>query len=450
MIRYLDISFPLTSIEKNVITVPFKIIYQTHSKALESKIADKYPDLITMAGYNAEQLKRLLVMKKEIQNGLTPADVDEIHNVFYEKYFLDPIQKTDNVTKIKLTAFDCKMWTDEEPYLEINGEISADIDEMFQKLYTRKKIIVKKDVKSFKQTVMLKLISHLPLIYIFDKPTFLFSFFFNNIFLKSIDKRGTFWNTKMRSQFKVKNFEKAEKSFEFIGFNQIKIKILDFGTNLMNKISNNKLETGVLAMMALGMVRNRHMFGEAATPEKTAVITYGRFNPVTRGHEKLFDVINTQATKTNGDMIVFASPSEGDAKNPIGFSTKIKLLKELIPRYAKSFNTKKFTSFIDILVYLYKMGYKNIVIVVGSDRIKSIKALANNYNGIRGKAHGFYKFNTIKVISSGSRDDDTISGTQMREWAMKNNIQKFKNGLPSGSTLKHAKYIMNMIREGSK
>lgn len=446
MIRYLDISFPLTTIEKNIISVPFKIIYQTPSKALELKIAQKYPDLVTLAAYNPEQLKRLLVMKKEIQKGITSSEVNEIHNIFYEKYFMDPFQMQDDISTIKLTAFDCKMWTDELPYLELNGVISADIDLMFRKLLSKRKLIIKKDIKSFKQTVIFKLTSHLPLIYIFDKPTFLFSFFFHEIFLKTLDKPGTFWNKTVRKQFKIKKFEKADKQIELFGFNQIRIKILNFASNLANKISKNKLEAGVLGFMVYGHLRNKKLqnYGEAVTPGKSAVITYGRFNPATKGHKVSFDFQVQYAKKLNADPIIYSSPSEGDEKNPISFSNKIKILKELMPEYSKYFSNKKYTSFIAILVNLYEMGYKNVVVIIGDDRVKDIKRLAVQYNGIKGKPHGFYKFDNVKVISSGERKKG-VSGTQMRKWANAGDLRNFQKGLAGTASVAQAKNIMKMI-----
>lgn len=447
MVRYLDISFPLTAVEKNTISVPFKVIYQTSSKSLELKIAEKYPDLIVHASYNAEQLKRLLQMKSDIKNGLTSSDIDKIHDIFYDKYFLDPFVKNDQVSEIKLTGYDCKVWTDAEaPYLEITGIISSDIDIIFQKLLLKRKFIIKKDFKSFKQTVSLKLRSHLPLMYIFDKPTFLLSHFFHEIFMRQLDKHGTFWNTKIRQSFKIKEFEKAQKEIELLSFNEIRIKILDFGKNLMNKISQNKLETGILGLMALGVIRNRHMYGEAVTPGKTAVITYGRFNPVTKGHKVSFDYLVQLAKKNAADPIIFSSPSEGDEKNPIGFTQKIAILKELMPEYSKYFSNKKFHSFIDIATYIYAQGYKNLIVVIGDDRVKDIKRLVLQYNGVRGKKHGFYKFDSLKAVTSGERKKG-VSGTQMRKWASDNDLQHFKAGLAGTPSMAQAKKIMKLVRD---
>ena len=54
---------------------------------------------------------------------------------------------------------------------------------------------------------------------------------------------------------------------------------------------------------------------------------------------------------------------------------------------------------IDIAVKLYDEGYTDLVMIVGSDRVKEFSTLLNTYNGVEGKRHGFYKFNSIDVVS---------------------------------------------------
>ena len=70
---------------------------------------------------------------------------------------------------------------------------------------------------------------------------------------------------------------------------------------------------------------------------------------------------------------------------------------------------------------LYSQGYKNLVMVAGSDRVTEFQTLLDKYNNTKGR-HGEYKFDTIKVVSAGERDADAegdsgASGTKMREYA---------------------------------
>ena len=75
---------------------------------------------------------------------------------------------------------------------------------------------------------------------------------------------------------------------------------------------------------------------------------------------------------------------------------------------------------INIATKLYDEGFKNVTMVVGSDRVKEFSSLLNTYNGVEGKRHGFYKFDNINVVSAGERDPDAegvtgMSASKMRQ-----------------------------------
>ena len=52
----------------------------------------------------------------------------------------------------------------------------------------------------------------------------------------------------------------------------------------------------------------------------------------------------------------------------------------------------------EIANFLHEKGYRNVNMVVGSDRIKEFDMLLNKYNGVKAK-HGYYKFKNINIIS---------------------------------------------------
>ena len=60
--------------------------------------------------------------------------------------------------------------------------------------------------------------------------------------------------------------------------------------------------------------------------------------------------------------------------------------------------------------------------------------MLNTYNGVEGKAHGYYKFNSINVVSAGERDPDAegaegMSASKMRAAAKVDDYSSFKLGL---------------------
>ena len=105
----------------------------------------------------------------------------------------------------------------------------------------------------------------------------------------------------------------------------------------------------------------------------------------------------------------------------------------------------------EIANFLHEKGYRNVNMVVGSDRIKEFDMLLNKYNGVKAK-HGYYKFKNINIISAGERDPDAddvsgMSASKMREFAEKGDFEGFKDGVPSkGKNL--AKKLYDDIRKG--
>ena len=160
--------------------------------------------------------------------------------------------------------------------------------------------------------------------------------------------------------------------------------------------------------------------------------TFGRFNPPTIGHEKLMD-----ATKKIGrNYRVYASHSQDASKNPLDYNTKVKYMKRMFPKHSRSIKSDNVRTAIDVAVKLHDEGFKNLTMVVGSDRVREFQKLLNDYNGKQAR-HGFYDFKTIKVKSAGERDPDAegisgMSASKMRKAAQNNDYDSFKQGLPVG------------------
>jgi hypothetical protein len=158
--------------------------------------------------------------------------------------------------------------------------------------------------------------------------------------------------------------------------------------------------------------------------------TFGRFNPPTIGHEKLMD-----ATKKVGrNYRVYASHTQDSRRNPLDHQTKIDYMKKMFPKHRGQIKDDNARSAIDVAVKLHHEGFKNLTMVVGSDRVKEFKDLLQKYNGVEAR-HGFYNFKTIKVKSAGARDPDAeglrgMSASKMRKAAQDNKYDAFKLGLP--------------------
>ena len=185
--------------------------------------------------------------------------------------------------------------------------------------------------------------------------------------------------------------------------------------------------------------------------EKTesVVFTFGRFNPPTTGHEKLIEKVRKIAG--GDDYYIFPSHSQNPKKDPLPFSKKVAYMRDMFPKHKRNIvANNKLKTALDIAVYFHEQGYKELNMVVGSDRVAEFQKLLKTYNG-QEKRHGFYDFDNIQVFSAGDRDPDAegvtgMSASKMRLAASQNNFKEFVKGLPKG--YRNGEKLFKDVRQG--
>jgi phosphopantetheine adenylyltransferase len=191
-----------------------------------------------------------------------------------------------------------------------------------------------------------------------------------------------------------------------------------------------------------------HYLKEEASKE--IFIVFGRFNPPTNGHEKLLDA--TAKVAKGSKYRIYPSQSQDPKKNPLSFTDKVKFMRKMFPKHARSiFMDKNVRNFFDALTIAYNDGFTKCSIVVGSDRVSAFDKALNQYNGKKAK-HGFFDFEGgINVLSAGERDPDSddvsgMSASKLRKAAKDNDLITFTKGMPKG--FKGAEALMNTVRAG--
>lgn len=185
--------------------------------------------------------------------------------------------------------------------------------------------------------------------------------------------------------------------------------------------------------------------------EKTLFFTFGRMNPPTVGHGLLVDSLAKKSQKN--PYRVYLSHTNDPKKNPLEYVEKVKFVRKMFPKHSRSIILdKKIKNVFDAANAIYNEGYRNVVMVVGSDRVTEFKTLLEKYNGVKGR-HGLYTFKTINVISAGERDPDAegvsgASATKQREAAKNNDFVLFSQGLPKNFSNKDSKDLFNAVRKG--
>ena len=191
-------------------------------------------------------------------------------------------------------------------------------------------------------------------------------------------------------------------------------------------------------------------FRELMEAADTIVFAFGRFNPPTTGHEKLIKKVASIAG--SNPFHIYPSHTTNFQKDPLPHALKVAYMRKMFKKYAKNIIADKGArTAIDIAVKLYNDGFKNLIMVVGSDRLKEFSVLLNRYNDAPDKkGKQLFKFDSVKVISAGERDPDSegvkgMSASKMRFAAADGNFDTFSQGLPSG--FKDAKNIYRDVRK---
>jgi hypothetical protein len=180
---------------------------------------------------------------------------------------------------------------------------------------------------------------------------------------------------------------------------------------------------------------------------KHVTFCFGRMNPPTIGHKQDLDTMKKQG----GDMRIFVSQTQDKKKNPLDYATKIKFIKEMFPEYAGDVvDNSGLNTIGKVASYLHEQGYNSATFVAGSDRLEDMKSLLTQYNGVEGKAHGFYDFEVLDFVSSGEREDGAegvtgVSASGARSAAANNDFEGFQEATGAGEL---AKPLFAAVRKG--
>mgnify|MGYP005994323453 CR=1 FL=1 len=192
------------------------------------------------------------------------------------------------------------------------------------------------------------------------------------------------------------------------------------------------------------------MLSEVKKRGRGIVVTFGRFQPPTSGHEKVVDTVLSVAKKMGFDSRIYTSTSQNNAKNPLRYKDKIRFLRAMFPK-AKIHEDSRIINPFYMMKQLSDEGYKNVVLVVGGDRIEGMRKEISKYVKHKDKKKSF-EFDNFNVVSSGKRDPDAegttgMSGTKMRAAVQDDDFDLFKKGLPRATTQRLARSLFNAIRK---
>jgi len=167
-----------------------------------------------------------------------------------------------------------------------------------------------------------------------------------------------------------------------------------------------------------------------AKNEKVAVVTFGRMNPPTIGHQKLVDNVLRVARQNKGEPMVFLSHTQKKDKDPLDYNTKIKIASKAFGKVVKKDSVN---NPFDVVYKMRDEGYTHVFFVAGSDRVPQYNAMFKKYSGHSDPEKDIGV--ELQVVSAGDRDPDSdnaegMSASKMRAFAMENDYSHFVLGSP--------------------
>ncbi len=184
------------------------------------------------------------------------------------------------------------------------------------------------------------------------------------------------------------------------------------------------------------------------------VVAFGRFNPPTRGHEKLFAMVIKTAKEVGGIPIVYLSGTQDRKKNPLSWTQKFNYIKQLMPKFSWIISKDKPNNPFEMLAWLQEAGYTEFYFVAGEDRVDTFSTSLHQYAK---KELGIKHFEVVlaakrsekKAITANSVEG--ISASKLRQAAVVGDFKTFALGVSDQSGNQKdslARSMMNDVRKG--
>lgn len=173
-------------------------------------------------------------------------------------------------------------------------------------------------------------------------------------------------------------------------------------------------------------------------------LIFGRFNPPTIGHERLFNTALTRARRERADVAVFVSHTQ-DKKNPLSYEDKVSVIRRSVPGLIVGPPTVRTPA--EALTWALDRGYRNITLLVGEDRQAGFEKMAGSWQKVEDpKQHAVVRVEALP--REGAMSASKVSGTVARQYAQKGQLANLKKILISGAQQDAiAKRFMKIIQD---
>ena len=159
---------------------------------------------------------------------------------------------------------------------------------------------------------------------------------------------------------------------------------------------------------------------------KHIVLSFARCQGITKGHQKVFELVDTLAKRYGADAYVYFSKTQDNKNNPLSHEYRVKMCKNMMPSLAYMFQNDTAIRTIFDMVRKHSDKKVTLHVVCGGDRLVEYQYKFDKYNNTD------YNYKKIIVHNAGDRTDG-ISGTYLRTLAIQGNMLKFLNNVPTSA-----------------
>ena len=162
---------------------------------------------------------------------------------------------------------------------------------------------------------------------------------------------------------------------------------------------------------------------------KPAIMTFGRLNPFTVGHEHMINTMIKMANEAKATPVIIVTHTRNNKKNPLTVNEKIDILHKVYPsvNIKKLSTSKEHPSIIKVIKNLKNNGYNNFTLMVGENRKN---------------AFGYVPAKIVWL----KRPQGAVSATLARTAALKGNVNLFTSFMSRKLSPGTIKNTMNKIR----
>lgn len=179
---------------------------------------------------------------------------------------------------------------------------------------------------------------------------------------------------------------------------------------------------------------------------KHAILIFGRFQPPTKGHERLFKTAVNKARSMQAHVYVFPSQTH-DTRNPLSFDQKVRLITPSMRSYREfHIGPQSVKSPYESLTWAHETGFSFVTMYVGDDRLTDFKRLAQRWSQ-QEDPNGTMKIAISSLPRTGAMDASKVSGTVARQAARDGDFEAFQTVLISGVSQRDAKTAMTTIQQ---